>query len=65
MDEKNTDENYLSRLFKLERDINALYKLYVNFYQVYQSKEIKFMVLNIGDILGKTYEEVKQDLKEE
>lgn len=63
MNEKNTDENYLSRLFGLERDVKALYKLYVNFYQVYQSKEIKFMVLNIGDILGKTYEEVKQDLE--
>ena len=65
MDEKNTDENYLSRLFGLERNVKALYKFYVNFYQGYQSKEIKFMVLNIGDILGKTYEEIKQDLKEE
>ena len=65
MDKKSTEENYLSRLFRLERDVKALYKLYVNFYQVYQSKEIKFMVLNIGDILGKTYKEIKQDLKEE
>ena len=65
MDKKSTDENYLSRLFRLERDVKALYKLYVNFYLVYQSKEIKFMVLNIGDVLGKTYKEIKQDLKEE